>query len=190
MEQQNPIIQRILSDADAKAAEIVATAHAKADSLVANNNARISELRQNLLSKCDQNRAEMVKNALSNAQLDVRKYRLKAKQAVVADAYEAAYRQLLSLPEKDYVTLLERLLKKYASSGEVVRVSQKDSALVSAAFLSKLNLNLRLGAPVDIDGGFILEGNGYDKNLSLKVLVDSTKEKTETELSKILFGKV
>jgi vacuolar-type H+-ATPase subunit E/Vma4 len=190
MEQQNPIIQRILSDADAKAAEIIAAARAKADSLVADNSARADVTRQNLLQKCEQNRSEMVKNALSNAQLDVRKYRLKSKQAVVADAYEAAYRQLLSLPEKDYIKLLERLLKKYASEGEVVRVSQKDSAIISAAFLAKLNLNLRLGAPVDIDGGVILEGNGYDKNLSLKVLVNSTKEKTETELSKILFSKV
>ena len=40
----------------------------------------------------------------------------------------------------------------------------------------------------DFKGGFILEGNGYDKDVTLKTLLEQLRFQYESQVSAILFG--
>lgn len=187
METNNKIISRILSDATAHADQIIGNANERATIAISDNVERQNSIKDETNKKCALNSKEIVKNALSNAELDVRKYRLKEKQSVISDAYKVAYEKLLNLPEKEYLALIEKLVRNNADQGERVLIAGKDSKIITQAFLDKFELDLTLAGTTNIDGGVILEGNGYDKNLSLDVLIDALKDQTEMQVAKILF---
>lgn len=187
MEGNHKIIEKILADANSKAEQIVATAEARALEIADQVNRIKSTDKTKTDEKIEAKSAEIMQYALANAELEVKKYRLKEKQHVIDDAFSDAYLALLKLDGKDYLDFLTKLLKKYAEKGETVHFAKKDSKIVTQSFLDTLNLSLKLGNAVEIDGGAILEGKGYEKNLTLKVVVASVKEQTEMQVARILF---
>ena len=183
------IINKILADADDKCQGIIASAQKQADAIVDAANSQAESDRQSLAERIDAQAAERVRNRKANAELDAKKYKLNARQQVIAQCYELAYKQLASMTDKDRASFIGKLLSRYAETGETVFVTKADAKLVTQAFLDGFNKKLVLGRThIDADGGIVLEGDGYEKDLTLQHVVGYLREQTEGKVAACILG--
>ena len=125
-------VEAILKDAETKAAAVRAEyeAKAKAEAEAAAQVGREAAARQ-------------LERLESAAKMDAKKELLAAKQACLDEAFEAARKKLLSLPEEEYVELLAKLAVKAAKTGrEELIFSAADRERVGAKVVSKANAML------------------------------------------------
>lgn len=189
MDGKEKIIARILEEADKKCQSIVDEAQKKADAIALNSQNTVAAERVLMEQKLKASAEETLRNALSNAKLEGRKYLLQQKQALIDKAYAGALDSLSKLSGKEYKAFVVKLLKAYAEDGETVRVCQRDAKTITQEVLDQSGKSLTLSDQyADIDGGVLLEGDGYDKNLSLTALVRYARQSTDMSVAKILFG--
>ncbi len=188
MDGKNKIIQRIVEDAESKCKDILAKAHSDKDSAVqsAKDNAVVAQ--QAVESKCAADAEATVANALSNAKLDINKYRLASKQAMIDEVYAKVAKELHSMPPKQYLALITKLIKQHAEQGESVTICSADSSVITAKYLEQFGLGLTLSAQQgNFDGGIILSNSKYDKVLTLDRLVEDIRRTTDSQVAKMLF---
>ncbi len=189
MDGKNKIIQRILADAESKCQDILAKANSGKEQAIdkAQQNAKAQQ--SACEAKCAQEAESIVANALSNAKLDINKYRLSSKQAMIDQVYAKVSSELHSLPAKQYLALITKLIETHAEQGEVVTISAKDKDIVTASFLSKFDKGLTLDKNYgNFDGGLILSSSRYDKVLTLDRLVEDVRRTSDSHVAKVLFG--
>ena len=183
------IINKILSDADTKCQKILDTAREQAQSIIAAAEASIAEDRAELDARIEATTAERIRNRIATAQLDGKKYRLNAKQQLISKCYDVAYEQLMRLGDKERLALIGSLIDKHAERGETVYVNKQDGKLVTQKYLDGFDKGLKLGKKfVDVDGGIVLEGEGYEKDLTLRRVVQYAREQTEAKVASKLLG--
>ena len=103
------ITGRIAADAGREIDEINAEARRQADEILARYEAQAKRESEEILSRGKRNADERVERLASVAQLDARKLELAAKQEMLSKAYDLALEMLVSLPDKDYVSLVADL---------------------------------------------------------------------------------
>ena len=183
------IINKILSDADTKCQKILDSAKGEAQSIVDAAEAAISRDRQELDARIAATTAERIRNRVATAELDGKKYRLNAKQQLINKCYQLAYEQLLKQSDKERLALIGSLLDKYAEQGEIVYVAQQDGKLVTQKYLDGFDKGLKLGKRYIVaDGGIVLEGDGYEKDLTLGRVIRYAREQTEGRVAEALLG--
>ena len=183
------IINKILSDADAKCAKILDTANAQAEEIIAAANASIARDKAELDAKIQAATAERIRNRVATAQLDGKKYRLNAKQQLINKCYDLAYQQLLKLDDSKRLAFVGTLISKFAEIGETVYVTERDAKLITQKYLDGLNKGLKLGKKyITADGGIVLEGDGYEKDLTLSRVIAYARELTEGKVAEALLG--
>ena len=183
------IINKILSDADDKCAQIAAAAAETARNIAAEADKQIAleedKLQQKLAAFAD----ERKRNAVAVAQLDARKYRLNARRQLVSRCYDIARQRLAAMSPTERLQFVGTLLEQYAEQGETVYVTQADSASVTQKYLDGFDKGLVLGKRLIVaDGGVVLEGVGYDKNLTLDNVVRYSRDKSEARVAAYLLG--
>lgn len=189
MNGKSKIIERILSDADSKCAEISAAAQLRADQTLADADAKIAQEKQALNARLEKQAEDLVKNKLANAALDARKYKLECKQNLIASCYDKALDCLVKSTDAEYKKIISDLLNKFAEDGESVCIADKDASVITQAFLDSVGKNLTLSAKrINATGGIVIEGNGYDKDLTFEALVSYAKADTESTVAELLFG--
>ena len=183
------IINKILSDADAKCADILATANAQAQTIIAEAEQSINSDRNALNERLQSATAERKRNRLATAELDAKKYALACKQQLITRCYEQAYEQLLRMSDGDRLAFIGTLLTQYAETGETVYVTQADAKSVTQIWLDGFEKQLKLGKKyIKADGGIVLEGAGYEKDLTLASVIRYIREQTENKVAEILLG--
>ncbi len=122
-------VQEILKNAEARAAEIRADYEAQA------------KAQAEAAAAAGREAAERQKERLeSAAKMDAKKELLAAKQACLDEAFEAARKKLLSMPEDKYVELLAQLVVKAAKTGrEELIFNARDKERVGAKVVSRAN---------------------------------------------------
>lgn len=189
MNGKDNIINKILSDADAKCNEIVAQAQAQAEQISALAKAAAEAETQSVNKRLSSFAVEREHNLKATAVLEARKYRLGKKRQLISRCYDKARAALCALSDKEKSRFLSRLLQSYAETGETVLISKNDKEVVTQKFLDGFGKKLVLGKTfAEIEGGLILQGNGYDKNLSLDKLLTAVRNDTEANVAKVLFG--
>lgn len=189
MNGKSKIIERILSDADSKCAEISAAAQLRAEQTLADAETKIAQEKQALADRLEKQSQDLVKNKLANAALDARKYKLECKQNLIASCYDKALDCLVKSTDAEYKKLISDLLNKFAEDGESVCIAQKDADVITQSFLDSVGKNLTLSAKrINAMGGIVIEGNGYDKDLTFEALVSYAKADTESTVAELLFG--
>lgn len=189
MNGKDNIINKILADANDRCAQIVNDARQQATEIVnkANQCAQVDS--QKTQTRLDDYAKERLRTALANAKLDGKKYRLLTKQQLIERCYATALQRLANLQGKDRQDFLRKVIAKYAESGETVLCCKQDNAVVTQKFLDGFNLNLVLGKQnVEAQGGVVLVGNGYEKDLTLPSLVSYARQQTEAQVANILFS--
>ena len=183
------IINKILSDADTKCQSILDSANAQAQQIIAAAEASIMSDKAELDARIEAAAAERIRKSVATAELDGKKYRLNAKQQLISRCYDLAYQQLSKLNDKERLAFVGTLLDKFAEQGETVYVTEKDGKLVTQKYLDGLNKGLKLGKKyVTADGGILLEGNGYEKDLTLGRVIAYAREQTEGKVAAALLG--
>lgn len=189
MNGKSKIIERILSDADSKCAEISAAAQLRAEQTLADAETKIAQEKQALADRLEKQSQDLVKNKLANAALDARKYKLECKQNLIASCYDKALECLVKSTDAEYKKLISDLLNKFAEDGESVCIADKDAGVITQSFLDSVGKNLTLSANrINAMGGIVIEGNGYDKDLTFEALVSYAKADTESTVAELLFG--
>lgn len=183
------IINKILSDADAKCAEIIAVAQAQAQEVTDLAKAHAQKEAEAMDKRLENLSAERQRNNLASAQLEARKYKLLKKQQLISQCYDQALQQLAKLSTADRKAMLSKILLQFAENGEVVYPCKADKDIVNQKFLDGFGKNLVLGKKLlDGAGGLVLEGEGYQKDLTLARLVAFAREQTEAKVASALFG--
>lgn len=183
------IINKILSDADSKCQKLLAEAECQAKEILDATNEAIAQERVALDAKIEAVASERIRNRKATAELDAKKYALNRKQQVISRCYDLAYDKLLKMSEADRLDLIGTLIERYAENGETVYVTKADAKGVTQIWLNGFEKSLKLGAQyINADGGVVLEGDGYEKDLTLKKVVEYAREQTDGRVAEMLLG--
>lgn len=183
------IVKRILSDAEAEAADIIRTAGARADEIVAKAEAAALKEREDAEADVVERSKRIQDGKAAAARLDSAKVLLAEKRRVIEEIYARALEKLLNLGEHDSLSLLERLLKENAEEGDEIVLAENFKYVAGVfelpvVFERKLIIS-KERAP--ISGGCILHGKVSDKDLSYSALLAADMEEYQADLAAKLF---
>lgn len=176
----NEIIDKNLSDAKAKADEIRAVA-----------NKTCTELADASEKQAIADGQEIIKRRKIVAKLDCNKIVLSKKKEIVDKVFKEAISSLRG-DKARYLTLITAMLEKNSDDGDVVVVCEKDKSVITSDLISKVSKKIGKKLVLskeygDFDGGFILENEKFDKNLSLSLALSDIRESLENSVVEILF---
>ena len=184
------IVARLLSDAEAEAAETVRAAQIRAEEILAAAKEQCGRERDGAEREAEARAVRIREGREATARLDGKKIRLAEKRRVLDAVYRRALEMLLCLDRSDAVALAERLLKENAEEG--------DEIVFSAGFLygedierlpvfreKKLTVS---GERPDLGGGFLLRGKTSDKDITYPALLAADRENHQAEIARAVFG--
>ena len=188
MKEQN-IITKIISDAEARALEIVAGAERKADSDIDAAKALAEEARIAQLDSLKSRGEETLRRREITARLDSNKLLLAAKRQALDSVFEGALNKLCSLPAAEYTAFIDTLIKKYADDGDGIILSSRCACKNDICALPVIaEKGLRVSeAYGSFAGGLILVGKGCDKNVTFEALVQAAKDEMQADIATRLF---
>lgn len=190
MKGKQAIIDSILDDARQKAEQVIAEATQKADGVLADAQSQIDGEKLRLEAFAKTRAEEILSRKISVAELETKKYRLSLKQKLMGDCFDEARARLLALSDKEYLGIIEGLLK-YAEDGDKVVVCKNDVGRITADFVKKAAKGKKVALSDEVGdfcGGIILTQTGYDKNMTFDVLLQQVREESEAEIAAVLFG--
>jgi len=139
---------------------------------------------------------EKKEREITLAELEARKTVLAEKQKIISEVYAQILQRLENLSAKEFGELTKKLILNIASGGEELIVAQKDKHKISPESIKEINqiLGRQKKEPIhlsqerhNIAGGFVLRKGNLEINFSFPALVKSLREKTESEVIKLLF---
>lgn len=195
-------IEKIIAHIDTEAASecrtVLAEAGAKCAEIQAYYEKAASDEYNKIISRGAQD-AETFINRLGHVDvLESKKQVLAVKQELVSLAFEQAARQLVELPDKDYIAFLVRLATTASRSGfEQIVLSRTDRDRYGNTVRDQANNNLAAqGKPAqltlseearDMRGGLILVSGDIEVNCSIDTLIAQNKKNLSSEVAEILF---
>ena len=190
------ILRRIKADAEEVARKIVAEGQAAADAVAREARTRADAQKQELRAKAEQ-RAQEDRNRITTlARLAARRELLDEKQALIDRVFDEAGRRIAEMQQGEYREFITGLLRSTVESGdEEVLIGEQESRL-DQAFLNSVAKKLGLGGGLklaserrQITAGFILRSGRVETNCALSTILRDAREKLETEVAAILFGR-
>ena len=95
---------------------------------------------------------------------------------------------MLSLDTEKRKSICKSMLLSQAEGGETVLPAAQDRAAVAALIAAMPDKKLTLASgTAAIDGGFILLGDGYEKDCSFRSLLSTIRDAEETAVYQLLF---
>lgn len=185
------IIEKIISDAQAEAAEIIAQAEKsaekiKSDSDKKNEKTRLAAERETA-QKCD----SISERKAAAVRLESAKILLEQKRRVIDEIYNNALKRLVNLNEEECDLIIGRLLREYAEEGDVIHFADNFLYPERVALLPVVKeKNLKIsGERMEIDGGIFLKGKISDKDLSYGALLALDREEYQAKIAAALFDR-
>ena len=185
--QGDKIVQKILQDANEKSEKIIDDAKSK-----------VKEIENQFKDYSKKENAKLLNNVkieimklqdkyqvLEN--IESRKIYLLRKQEVLDELKKKAFEVLLSKTKKEKLRLIQRLLLNNAEKNQTLLVLFDGitlSDVKSLSIVKKLSLIVKKGS----EQGLILIQDNFDKNLSLRNLIQESFEKNESQILSLLFG--
>jgi len=192
------VVQKILSEANAKAEKIVHDAKAKAAEQASQLENEMTDFDAETGRLAEAAAEDKLQRMLANARMTHGKQTLAAKVAILDDVFKQAKKAVNMLPDEQYLSLMTALMKRSVETGDEEVIVGKDERRINEQFISRLNGelgsgfkgNLRLSSSrrADITGGFILSRGKVQINATTDVLIESLRESMEIELAQELFG--
>lgn len=185
------IIEKIIADGNAIVEKNLSEAKTKAESILNASKQTSADFASKSEKQAIVDGEEIIKRRKIVAKLDCNKVMLSKKKELVDDVFKEAISTLRKDKSK-YITLISGMLERNADDGDRVVICEKDKAVITADLITKvakkcgkkLSLSSEYG---DFDGGFILENESFDKNLSLSLALADIRENIEGQVVEILF---
>ena len=164
---------QIIAEAQDNAKEILAQAHAQADSIIGEAKAQAEKDARKIVAQAEARAEDSVKRLASSSDMRKRKAVLEAKQEVISEVLEDAYKAVGEL-EKDRKRMPQGYMEK------VYETAKKKGG----------SLELTETVPDGMDGGFILTYGGIEENCTIKALFDAKREELSDKVNRQLFTAV
>jgi len=189
------ITEKIRSDAEREAEEIIAKANAKAQNILQRAEEENDSVRTAYTRRFEVESPEVLRRRETVASLDVKKMELQSQRDVINDVYSLALEKLRSLKRDEYLDFCTALLGNAVSTKEeTIRVGANEKYIDKAwldTYNQKYDARLTFAEePADISGGFILENGRIGVNCSWEMLIQIAQEKFEADVIKRLFKPV
>ena len=171
---------KINSDAEKQAADIIAVAREEAETDA-----------EKIRAEAEKKAELIISSGKSSAELLKRDTALNCRRGLIEKALNFVADTVNAYGDKDYFDFLLTLIKKEKLNGKgEVYLSIKDKARDIAAFKSELSaLDLTLSDTfADINGGFILKYGDIQINGELSALIHEKRDVLTDELNKALFN--
>lgn len=190
------IIEQIIEEAKCDAARIVDAAHKEAEQIVAKEKASCDLMMQEALEK-EKMMKELQESKMQSSMEQQRKIAiLRAKQEVIKEVIDEAYRALKQQDEAAYFASITKLICRYAlaEAGEIY-FSKEDlgrmpldyeKEILKAAAEAGGSLQL-MKEPRPIEDGFVLVYGGIEENCTFRALLDAKKDELQDTVHRILF---
>ncbi len=193
------ITEKILGDAQAQVAAILADAKKEADGIVASYQAEAAEKKQKMVEMAEAQAAEQERRMISSAELDARKAILARKQALIAKAFDATKKKITSMDEPSYIDFLCTLAAQSVLDGkEEVVLSAEDSQKFGQKVVDGANKILQQAGKVGeltlskenrpIVGGLVLKGRELEINCALDTVISLLKDDLSLEVATALLN--
>lgn len=181
------LIDRILADAREAADKILADAEASASAIRESRDAEIAQKAEQTEKERDQQISVILNGCRTRAELDGRKEMLRAKRELLDNVFTEAYHRMLTLSNEKREALFRAILLKEAKENDVVAPAQADREVI-AMTIASLPFSVKLSEKdANAEAGFVLYGDGYEKDCSMKAVLHELRDAEETNVAKILF---
>lgn len=184
----NKLAQRILSDAERDAAVSLQEAAAAVDWIRAESEEAVAKKRAEFAKARETAVNDVLDGCRTRASIEGRKLTLARKRAKMDSVFDCAYQALLQQGEETRGAVCARMLRAEAEGGETVRPAAADRAAIEAFVAENAALKLKVcsqNAP--FEAGFLLIGEGYEKDCSFASLMQELRGSEETAVAKLLF---
>ena len=193
MNNKEVIIEKIIKDAMAVSNDNISKAQKEADEIIEAAKKTAQEYSDAQLPKGDIQAEEIITRRAMVANLDCKRIMLSKKTEIVDSVFNSVADYMRKKDKKTYLALIANMIKKSASDNDVVVICEKDKDIITQKEIDaiskeakkKLTLSKTFG---DFDGGVMLCGEKFDKNLTFELEFEQIKEESEEKLAKILFG--
>ncbi|NLI60875.1 MAG: V-type ATP synthase subunit E [Clostridiales bacterium] len=193
------ISQRILDDAQAKAAQIIEEARQRARSIKDKKTEEAEKNNQKIHKNNKAKAQERRQRMLGAAELEMRKEVLASKQQMIDEVMEKTKEAIMDMPRGEYGKIVSNMLLESAQGHEEVIFSVSDEGRLDQSLIDKVNKMLKGQgkrgelklAPErgEFDGGFILRSGGMEINNTFGAILRMNRNHLEARLAEILFGK-
>ena len=184
----NKLAERIVTDAQDEARAVLAEAQTATQGILRESEKAVSVRKAELNSQKNNVVTSLVSGYQTRAMLDAKKDALRKKRVVIDSAFTLAYEAMLSLDTEKRKSICKSMLLSQAEGGETVLPAAQDRAAVAALIAAMPDKKLALASgTAAIDGGFILLGDGYEKDCSFRSLLDTVRDAEETAVYQLLF---
>ena len=178
---------RILADAKEAADKILADAEASASGIRESRDAEIARKAEQTEKEREQKVSVILNGCRTRAELDGRKEMLRAKRALLDNVFTEAYHRMLALSNEKREALYRAILLKEAKENDVIAPAKTDREVI-AMTIAALPFAVKLSEKdADAEAGFVLYGDGYEKDCSMKAILHELRDAEETNVAKILF---
>ena len=182
------LAERIVTDAQSEARAMLTEAEEIALGIRRESDKAVSARKNELLSQKENAVGSLISGYRTRASLDGKKDALGKKRVVIDVAFSRAYDALRALDAQTRKSICQNMLSMHAEGGEKVLPAEADRAGVSALIAAMPEKKLTLsGDSAPIDGGFILLGDGYEKDCSFRSLLATIRDAEETAVYQLLF---
>ncbi len=184
----NKLAERIVGDAQAEARAVREEAEVAVREIWRESDGAVAARRAELLAQREAAAKSLIGGYVTRATLDAKKDALRKKRALIDEAFARCYGAVLALDAPARRDICARLLGAQAEGGETIVPARADRAALEqlAAAMTEKKLSLSQKDAV-IDGGFILLGEGYEKDCSFRSLLDEVRDAEETAVYRLLF---
>ena len=188
------ITGKILAEARDQSKQVLEEAGYKSRMIVEKATGQAEKIKKDFQEQAAEDARLLKSRRTSVAELEVRKMRLGAKQALISRSFDAALDQLTHMSEGDY---LEFLASAISATGVVegdLLLNAKDRKALGEKLVKKFNSmdkggNLTLAEDtIDAKGGFVLRKGAVEINSTLETMVNGIRESATTDVVKALFG--
>ena len=181
------LIDRIIADANAAADKILADAEASASGIRESRDAEIAKKAEQTDKERRQKISVILNGCRTRAELDGRKETLRAKRVLIDGVFTGAYHRMLALSNEKREALFRSILQKEAKENDVVAPAAVDREVLRKV-IAALPFTVELSEKdANAEAGFILYGDGYEKDCSMKAILRELRDAEETNVAKILF---
>lgn len=187
------VVEEIREKGRKEAEKIRADSRQDTDQILAAANRRVAEIKLAAEAESERQTSHIVAQEISAANLLVKRELLNSQKELLDEVYEATRAEIARFPESFHREAIKKLLTdvtKEITKGRV-HCNARDMAATKSVLAENTKFaGFKLGDPVDIDGGILVEGEGEELQIDYSYLTFLAKvwESGLKDASDILFG--
>jgi V/A-type H+/Na+-transporting ATPase subunit E len=187
------VVEEIREKGKKEAEKLRAESKQETDGILAAAGKRVGEIKLAAEAESAKQTAHIVDQEVSAANLLVKRELLNTQKALLDRVYEKTLLEIARLPESFHREAIKKLLteaKKEIPLGKISCNSRDMAAVKDIIAEDPEFAKFKIGSPVDIDGGILVEGEGGELQIdySYRTFLAKVWESGLKDASDILFG--